>query len=95
MRSLAFTFVWCLEALTSSRRRRLRPAAQRRFRFGINEVLTLIDQVIGESGPPQGSPRHHGRCFDLDPRRLFNEPHDLHQRHGGIMRAENLAIDLA
>src|SRR6266566_989894 len=39
--------------------------------------------------------RHYRRRLDLDPRCLFNKTHDLDQRHGGIMRAEDVAIDLA
>ena len=38
--------------------------------------------------------RHDRGRFDLDPRRLFDEAHDLDQRHRGIMRAEDFAIDL-
>src|SRR6266566_6107155 len=40
------------------------------------------------------STRHHRRRFDLDPRGLLDETDHLDQRHGRIMRAENIAIDL-
>ena len=40
------------------------------------------------------SPRHYRSRFDLDPCRLFNQTHDLDQRHGGIVHAEDFAVDL-
>src|SRR6266566_545010 len=50
--------------------------------------------VLCPAAAERASARHHRGCLDLDACRLFNQAHDLHQRHGRIMRAENIAINL-
>ncbi len=42
-----------------------------------------------------GLDRHNSRCLDLEPRRVFNQCADLHQRHCRKMLAHDAAIGLA
>src|SRR5882762_4819936 len=72
----------------------LRRAAISRCGKAAYEHLLQDDPAVLCPREQRASAWHHRRRFDLDPRCLFNQAHDLHQRHGRIMRAENIAIDL-
>src|SRR6267142_4519178 len=69
-----------------------------KYRLRMKDLRRAVFAVPQGCGCPQRqrhSARHHRGCLDLDPCGLFNETHDLDQCHRGIMRTENVAIDLS
>src|ERR1700716_1101109 len=47
----------------------------------VSSIETTVEHVL---------PRHHRRRLDLHACRLFDQTHHLDQRHGRIMRAEDV-----